>query len=266
MKPNKRKGRVVAALLAVIVCMAAFSVSVTAVDYYASDEYGNNTPPDSLDSITVDTESVKLPENQGDESLTPDGNLSLIDDILQDSGYFVSEERQVDNKQFITVQSKSGNYFYLVIDRSGDKENVYFLNLVDEADLFALLETEEETEKPAETETEPAPVCTCEDKCIAGEVNTKCEVCKLAMKECIGKEEVQTPPVTEPETPKKNNPLLLLLPLLLIGGGAAWYFKMYKPKQQNKGKTDLDDYDFGDDGEDDPVEYETVEETDENIE
>jgi len=63
--------------------------------------------------------------------LTPDGNLTLVDDIK------VEESK---DKQFVTLQSKNGNYFYLVIDRSGDKENVYFLNLVDEADLMALIE------------------------------------------------------------------------------------------------------------------------------
>ena len=62
--------------------------------------------------------------------LTPDGNLTLVDDIM------VEESK---DKQFVTLQSKNGNYFYLVIDRSGDKENVYFLNLVDEADLMALI-------------------------------------------------------------------------------------------------------------------------------
>ncbi len=46
------------------------------------------------------------------------------------------------NKQFVTLVSKNGNYFYLVIDRAGDKENVYFLNLVDEADLLALIQEE----------------------------------------------------------------------------------------------------------------------------
>ena len=72
----------------------------------------------------------------------------------------------------------NGNYFYIIIDRSGDTENVYFLNLVDEADLFALMETEEETAE-TEPETEPVPTCICEDKCIIGEVNPKCAVCKL---------------------------------------------------------------------------------------
>ncbi len=260
------KSRLLTCLLAVIFCMTAFSVSVSAADYYASDEYENTVPPDSIDSITIDKENVKLPENQGNESLTPSGNLSLIDDILQNNGYFVSEERQVDNKQFITVQSKNGNYFYLVIDRSGDTENVYFLNLVDEADLFALLDIEEETETVETPIIEPA--CICEEKCIAGEVNTKCEVCINTMKNCIGKEAIQTSPVTEPEPSNKNNTILLILPLLLIVGCAVWYFKIYMPKHDNKVKTNLYDYDFENNEEsDDPVEYETVdEETDENIE
>ena len=284
MKPNKRKGRLLSGLLAVIVCMAAFSVSASAAGYYASDENGSNIPPGSIDSITISTEDVELENNGsnatteidgdsidldsffnnlfnifgGTDALTPVGNLTLIDDILQDknTASVESVENEQKSKQFITVQSKNGNYFYIIIDRSGDTENVYFLNLVDEADLFALLETEEET---AETEPAPEPVCICEDKCITGEVNTKCEVCKLTMKDCGGKEVVQTPVVTKPEPEEKDNSaLLLLLILLAAGGGAAyWYFKMYKPKQNIKGSTELDDSYFEDDAaEDDPVEYE----------
>ncbi|MBQ7922721.1 MAG: DUF4366 domain-containing protein [Clostridia bacterium] len=284
MKPNKRKGRLLSGLLAVIVCMAAFSVSASAAGYYASDENGSNIPPGSIDSITISTEDVELENNGsnatteidgdsidldsffnnlfnifgGTDALTPVGNLTLIDDILQDknTASVESVENEQKSKQFITVQSKNGNYFYIIIDRSGDTENVYFLNLVDEADLFALLETEEET---TETELAPEPVCICEDKCITGEVNTKCEVCKLTMKECGGKKVAQTPDTPEPEPEEQDNSALLLLLLLLVAGGGAayWYFKRYKPKQNIKGSTELDDSYFEDDAaEDDPVEYE----------
>lgn len=89
-------------------------------------------------------------ETTGDETtengkppfaFTPDGNLTLIDDFLQIETPATEDSEQIE-KQFITVQSKAGNTFYIVIDRNGETENVYFMNLVDEADLMALIEGE----------------------------------------------------------------------------------------------------------------------------
>ncbi len=177
--------------------------------------------------------------------LTPDGNLELVDDVTQES----------DGKQFITVQSKNDNTFYIVIDRDKDTNNVYFMNLVDEADLMALMEDGEVTVK-----------CTCKTRCEAGDVDTTCPVCKNNMVECTGVEEEKeaeatTEPTTEDteKTESKGSSAPILLVLLIVGlgaGGAVYYLKFKKPKTDTKGPVDLDDYDFGDDDEDD-TEYVT---------
>ena len=181
-------------------------------------------------------------------AFTPDGNLSLIDDFLQIEVPGDEETEQVE-KQFITVQSKNGNTFYIVIDRNGETENVYFLNLVDEADLMALMEGEE-----GET---AVPTCSCTDKCVVGAINTNCEICRTNMSECTGKEPVVEPepeqptePVEEPDEKKSANFLPLIIVLIAGAGGfAVYWFKFRKPKAKTSGNTDLDDYDFGEDDE-----------------
>ena len=180
-------------------------------------------------------------------AFTPDGNLTLIDDFLQIEIPGDEETEQVE-KQFITVQSKNGNTFYIVIDRNGETENVYFLNLVDEADLMALMESED-----GET---AAPTCSCTDKCVVGAINTNCEICRTNMSECTGKEPVVEPEPTEPveeptEEPKSTNFMPIIIVLILGAGGfAVYWFKFRKPKTKTSGSSDLDDYDFGEDDED----------------
>ena len=169
----------------------------------------------------------------GGAALTPDGNLSLIDDIG-------SSTRS--GKQFITVETRNGNVFYLIIDRDDEgEETVHFLNQVDEADLLTLMGDDAPT---AET---PA-VCNCKEKCVAGAVNTNCPVCKNNLSECSGKEAV-TEPEPEPEQPEKKSSgglLVIVLLLALAGGGAFVYVKFIKPKQGVKVSADPDDYDFED--------------------
>lgn len=92
-------------------------------------------------------EPVKSEDNEKSEPITPDGNLTLVDDF---SG------KETEAKQFITLVTKDGNYFYLVIDRDDEgKETVHFLNQVDEADLLSLMEDEEIEELGLGQEEQP---------------------------------------------------------------------------------------------------------------
>ena len=190
----------------------------------------------------------------GSAALTPDGNLTLIDDIGS------TTQR---GKQFITVETKTGNVFYLIIDRDDEgKETVHFLNQVDEADLLALMGDDQTGSATS--------VCTCTTKCKAGAVNTNCPVCKNNMSECTGPEPQETQPqeTEAPQEEPKNSGsgaggLIVFLVVALAGGGAAlYYFKFKKPRADTKGSDDLDEYDFGDDEdlEDEAPETETEQE------
>ena len=192
----------------------------------------------SLDAETLENLLGMLGGGLNDgAALTPDGNLSLIDDIGSPTA---------SGKQFITVETKNGNVFYLIIDRDDEgEETVHFLNQVDEADLMALTEDGEKAETPI--------VCTCTEKCQAGAVNTACQVCVKNLSECVGTEQKAAEP-TEPENPepeKKSNTGVILAVLLILaaGGGAAVYFLVLKPKQGKKVPADLDDFDLEDEEE-----------------
>lgn len=218
--------RTLTAFCAALLLMGGFSVPAFA-----------QTPEDTPDA--TDDSGVVVEEPQEAEPLTPEGNATLVDDF---GG----------NKQLITVTTKAGNYFYILIDRDDEGENtVHFLNQVDDADLSALLEDGETEETPA--------VCTCTEKCEAGAVDTNCPVCSVNMTECGGKEPdppEETPAPEEPEKAAGLNPAVLLLVLALMGGiGTVIYLKFIRKKPQTTATHDPDDYEY-DDGEEIPDEEE----------
>ena len=95
---------------------------------------------------TTDEEDVVTVTDETSGALTPEGNLTLVDDYHTDYS-------DGSGQQFITLVSKSGNTFYLVIDRNAKgQQTVHFMNLVDEADLLALMEEEEADAYTAEKE------------------------------------------------------------------------------------------------------------------
>lgn len=89
-----------------------------------------------LTAATEEEEAVTVTDEENG-ALTPEGNLTLVDD-------YHTSYSDGSGQQFITLVSKSGNTFYLVIDRNAKGDNtVHFMNLVDEADLLSLMEEED---------------------------------------------------------------------------------------------------------------------------
>lgn len=185
-------------------------------------------------------EETTVSEEETEEAmgpLTPDGNMNLVDDYGAPSKT---------GKQFITVTTKNGNYFYIIIDRDDSgNETVHFLNMVDEADLMKLMDKDEQiayvkSTEPKEEETQPVEET-------AAETGTE--------------EDMKT----EKEGP---NAALLLLPVLCVGGGIGGYFYIKtKGKKPAKAAKDPDiDYTENDEEDDYLDSFHDLQETDEGTE
>ena len=94
---NKLK-KTMTAFCAALILMGGFSVPA-----YAQ---GAATEPPTEDATNDSNVVVEEPETP---PLTPKGNATLVDDF---GG----------NKQLITVTTKDGNYFYILIDRATEGE------------------------------------------------------------------------------------------------------------------------------------------------
>ena len=138
----KMMNKVCALVLSVALCAGvaapAFAYGGEPVEEVEQPVLTSTTEEEEEEAVTV------TDEESG--ALTPEGNLTLVDD-------YHTSYSDGSGQQFITLVSKSGNTFYLVIDRNDKGENtVHFMNLVDESDLLSLMEDEDADAYTAEKE------------------------------------------------------------------------------------------------------------------
>ena len=151
-----------------------------------------------------------IPDGTG-TAYSPSGNMKTLDLLYS----------KATHKQFITIETRKGEVYYLVIDydkpidEDGERYETYFLNAVDDRDLLAVLD---EADKPTpEPTASPTPRPTATPK----------------------------PEASEEETPSPA-PVLALMLLMALGGGVVVYFVMQKKAAKPKPHPDLDDEDEDD--------------------
>ena len=156
-------------------------------------------------------------------ALTPEGNLTLVDDYHTDYS-------DGSGQQFITLVSKSGATFYLVIDRNAKgQQTVHFMNLVDEADLLALMEEDAADAYTAEKE---AAAQAEQDRLKAEE-----EAKKAAEEAASGEEQPKENKVTKIASGFLG---VVVLIALAAGGGFYAFTKQKQKKQAEKEALDPD--------------------------
>lgn len=174
-----------------------------------------------------------LGQGSGSLPLTPDGNLTLVDDVGSPTGT---------GKQFVTLVTRSGNYFYLIIDRDEKgNENVHFLNQVDEADLFSLMDEDEAAAMKEQIAAEEA-------------AKQQTEKPIITPTETVDPEK-ETEPVQEQKSKLPYAVGLILLLGVCGAGGAFFFMKNKKQQAETAERPDLDaGYREDDDGYDLPEE------------
>ena len=157
-------------------------------------------------------EDVVTVTDETSGALTPEGNLTLVDD-------YHTNYSDGSGQQFITLVSKSGATFYLVIDRNAKgQQTVHFMNLVDEADLLALMEEEDADAYTAEKEA----AAQAELDRLKAE-----EEAKKAAEEAANAE-----PPKENKVTKYAGAFLGVVALIALAAGGGFYF--YRQQMQKK--------------------------------
>lgn len=228
----KMMNKMLAMLVSVSLCAGCLSTPALAYSGEEEESSIDKVIETTLEELEDPTDAVTVTDKEIGP-LTPDGNLTLVDD-------YHTTYSNGSGQQFITLVSKSGAYFYLIIDRADDgDETVHFLNLVDEADLLALMDEDDAEAYTAEKEAA-----------------AKAELEKQQAEKEAKKAAEETAVTTE--TTKKDSGItkiaasfLGVVALIGLAAGGGYYFYRQRKQKKQAEKEALDpDADYTEDEDD----------------
>lgn len=205
------KYRLIAAALAAFFMLPVFGLTAYATQI--DDELGDipqvelvEDAPETdeipgIDTLETDTDET-LPDYDAETS-----EAAELPALPPGTGTIIDYNTDPDGRLFYTIMTPDEHVFYLVIDKSSNTDNVYFLNAVTIADLAALAEIPATT--PGGSVTTPPPAT-----------------------ETPEQPTETPPPVEQPQSGGNMGMYIFIIVIAVAGGGAGWYFKIYRPKQQ----------------------------------
>ena len=223
------------------------SAETTAVDEDSSADT-TETPADTAESSDTEETSSVSEDNTDDmekfrevmSDLAEAGTTEVEPDYYGDSYYdtdgnatLIKSERIVYNSeemQFIAVTTKDGHVFYVLINYSAEnaEDQVFFLNKVDDYDLYALLYagTEDDDEKKKITPEQAAQAAEkANGRVQSGDSADTADTEETAED---GEDATDSAVQAKPVPMSKNSMMLVFGAIALIGVGGAGFFIMKK--------------------------------------
>ena len=247
----------------------------TANPYYTDPENKDSNEKDPAQQLPVDasatkpssataqvTEHTKTDVNGNTVSQTGSGTTSSSSattkqspsagDTSKDADQSSDSQTSEKGKEFYTIQTASEKVFYLVIDRDGEDEKVYFLTEVSEKDLMNFTLSDSVTLPEVDT--------------VYAEPEKKAEEEKPETTESSEKDKVED----DIQMPEDKSPFgtYLLIALVAVGAAAGgYYFKVYKPKHEYDDEDEMEeDEDESEDSESEKREVDDADEQEESTE
>ena len=194
------------------------NATASVVEHTKTDSNGNTT---SQTTVTLD------PDKRQEADMT-----EIEDGAIPDSEEVQGQDMNL-GKEFYTIEASSGKQFFLIIDRDGQQEEIYFLTQITENDLLNVTEDNSET-LPKNSAALESQIPVMESALPNNNTDYKETQEVPVPTEAPAEETPDEPEPDEGSDEDPSNPILGYILMAILGGVViliGYYFKVVKPRQ-----------------------------------